>query len=399
MTGPLSGVVVLDLTRLLPGAYCTWLLSSLGAEVIKIEEPIAGDYQREFAPFVDGVGAMYQMLNAGKASVALNLKDPEAAGVFVELVAARADAVVESFRPGVMSRLGLGPERLRAVRPSLVYAALTGYGSDGPLAGTAGHDINYLAEAGLIASADQPTMTDVPWADVIGGGMLPALGVAALLCGARVTGQGASLDMAMMEGLALLPRSALVDALVRHSAESAGRTDNTAATGSAPLPYYRVYELADGRIAVGAVESKFWMNLCDALGMTEYREAQHDSGRHTEMIERLSGIFERMTRSEAESLFGDLDACVTVIGPAADVLDKPLARSRDWVRDRDDALSLLGSPFVVDGQRAYSTGSAPTLGADTIRILTESGIAATTVSDLIARGAAKQPVIQYDLKE
>jgi crotonobetainyl-CoA:carnitine CoA-transferase CaiB-like acyl-CoA transferase len=384
---PLAGIVVLDLTRLLPGNYCTWLLRSLGAEVIKVEDPFRGDYQREFPPRLDGVGVMYQMLNRGKSSIALDLKDAEGAATFQRIVETRADVVIESFRPGVMNRLGVGAERLRELKPNLVYVAVSGYGATGPLSSTPGHDVNYLAEAGFLY--DGSTADSVAWADVIGGGLIPALGVCALLNQARASGVGATLDAAMFEGLALLPRAALVEAVLRQHSRSGGSELVVQADGAPSLPYYGIYELVDGRVAVGAVEDKFWRNFCDAMNLTRYRESQHDEALAGEIITAVAREFERLTRKQVADRFTDVDACVAVVRDAGDLLEGALSGQRQWVREVTDDLPIVGSPFVVDGQRAFSEGPAPTLGQHTTEVLRDSGFSEAEVAALLARGVVR----------
>jgi crotonobetainyl-CoA:carnitine CoA-transferase CaiB-like acyl-CoA transferase len=386
MIAPLADVTVLDLTRLLPGAYCTSLLAALGATVIKIEAPPDGDYQRDIPPTADGIGVYYRMLNRGKLSVALNLKAPAAVEAFRRLVVNRGDVVVESNRPGVMDRLGLGAARLRAIKPALVYAALSGYGQTGPLRLNAGHDINYLAEAGYLRDGEL-SGDGVPWADVIGGGLAPALGITALVHHARTTGEGAELDSSLFEGVALLPRSALVDAVVRNYLSAEPDAEVTVA-GAPSMPYYGTYRLRDGTVAVGAVEAKFWHTLCEVLGMPEYRDLQLVAERAKEIESRIAGAFAEMSSDEVEAAFRGVDACVSVARSCAEMMSTPTAEARDLLRLEADGFPSVGSPFVINGVRAYANGEPPGLGSDTVRVLAECGFAPDEIDALVQSGAA-----------
>ncbi|MGH9672219.1 MAG: CaiB/BaiF CoA transferase family protein, partial [Bryobacteraceae bacterium] len=201
----LDGIVILDLTRLLPGAVATQRLAAQGAEVIKIEEPGAGDYARRMPPLIDGVGAVFLRTNAGKKSVALNLKDPRGREALLRL-AAIADVLVEGFRPGVMDRLGLGCETLHTRYPHLIYASLTGYGSDGPRSAWAGHDVNYLATAGVLdligPAGGPPVIPGVQIADIAGGSLQLIIGILLALLDRQRTGHGCRVDVSMTDGLA-----------------------------------------------------------------------------------------------------------------------------------------------------------------------------------------------------
>src|SRR5439155_637968 len=201
--GPLAGVTVLDLTRLLPGGYCTLLLADLGADVVKVEEPGRGDYIRWSPPLVGGVSAAHRALNRGKRSITLNLKAPEGPAVVRRLVR-DADALVESFRPGVMDRLGVGFAALAREKPALAYVAITGYGQDGPYRDRPGHDLNYIGYGGALSmtgppDGGPPVPPGVQVGDLGGGGMLGAIGLLAALVEARATGRGRFVDVSMLD--------------------------------------------------------------------------------------------------------------------------------------------------------------------------------------------------------
>ncbi|HLY20698.1 MAG TPA: CaiB/BaiF CoA-transferase family protein, partial [Bryobacteraceae bacterium] len=242
---PLDGLVVLDLTRLLPGAAATMQLANFGAEVIKIEEPGRGDYSRSIPPYVDGEGAVFHMVNRGKKSVALDLKSESGRAAFLKL-AATADVVVEGNRPGTMERLGLGYGMLRALNERLIYVSITGYGQDGPWANMAGHDINYLALGGVLdligARGGPPDIPGVQIADLAGGAMQAVIGVLLALAARAKTGRGQAVDVSMTAGAAWLLPVAL--GLYAATGETPARGDGLLAGRYA---CYHVYEAADGR--------------------------------------------------------------------------------------------------------------------------------------------------------
>jgi len=258
MSNPLlAGIRVLDLSRLLPGPFCTLYLAQMGAEVIKIEEPDGGDYAR-------GEKEMFALVNRGKRSITLDLRQPEDQTRFKALVKT-ADVVIESFRPGVMARFGCDYDSLKAINPKIVYAALTGYGQTGPYAKWAGHDMNYLAFAGVldqIGSARAPALSNVQIADLAGGALTCAMGILAAVIGAQKSGQGTLVDVSMMDGSLALQAIGL--AHLRTHGESPARGAGML-TGA--LPNYALYRCRDGQhLAVGALEPKFFLQMLKVLG-------------------------------------------------------------------------------------------------------------------------------------
>ena len=387
---PLDGVRVLDLTRLLPGNYCTWLLSALGADVIKVEDPGAGDYMRVFGAQVDGMSATHQVANRGKSSIVVDLKSPSGVGLFLDLVAT-ADVVVESFRPGVLDRLGVGWERLSAVRPSLVLASISGFGATGPLAATAGHDINYMAFAGLLDrlgdGTKPPMVPAVPLADLIGGGLVPALGTVALILRAQRTGEGGRVESSLAEAVALLPSLVLCDRL-------AGAT--IAPTGQDPYDggraWYRTYALADrGHVAVGAVEERFFAELCTLVGRPDLVEAQHDLDRQDEIAAALRSEFAGLTRAEVEAKYAGTDSCVVLVNDFDDMIESPHATQRGLIRtDPTLPMPVPVAPIVVDGSRLPERGPAPQQGEHTESVLRNAGIDDVRIKDLLRDGVVVQ---------
>ncbi|MGA2136211.1 MAG: CaiB/BaiF CoA-transferase family protein [Bryobacteraceae bacterium] len=342
---PLDGLVVLDLTRLLPGAAATMQLANFGAEVIKIEEPGRGDYARSMPPLMEGEGAVFRMVNRGKQSVALDLKSAAGREAFLQL-ADTADVVVESFRPGTMQRLGLGYDTLRARNQRLIYVSITGYGQDGPWAKLAGHDINYLALGGALdligARGGPPVIPGLQIADLTGA-MQAVTGVLLALAARGKTGRGQSIDVSMLDAVTWM----LPVALGLHAAtgELPARGD-TILTGR--YACYHVYEAADGRwLAIGALEPKFWQALCGALGCAQFIADQFAEGpRQAEIIVELGRIFRTRTAEEWFERLLPADCCVTPVRSVAEAAQHlGLGRGESVVAPQlSDTPGKLGGP-------------------------------------------------------
>jgi alpha-methylacyl-CoA racemase len=345
---PLTGIRVLDLTRLLPGAYCTLMLADLGADVIKIEEPGAGDYMRLTPPLVDGQSTLFDALNRGKRSVALDLKTDGGRQALLRLVD-RSDALVEGNRPGVMPRLGVGWEVLHERNPKLVMCSITGYGQDGPFAARAGHDLNYMAVAGALGlngPRDGPPMPlSVQVADIGGGGLQPAAAILAALLAVQRGGEGRWIDAAMTDeavrwlGMAFAQRAA-GERVARGDQRLGGR-----------YACYRVYECKDGRhYSVAALESKFWMALCDALGRPDLVEHQYSEDESVQAA--MEQIFRGRTRDEWAQQLSAIDACCEPVLELDEVASHPQVAARGVLANR---------------------GRGPALGEHTDEVLRELG--------------------------
>ncbi|MBM3812223.1 MAG: CoA transferase [Acidimicrobiia bacterium] len=284
---PLQGITVLDMTRLLPGAVATMMLRKEGAEIIKVEQPGSGDYSR-------AMGGIFAATNAGKKSVTLNLKEAAGREAFFRLLES-ADVVVESFRPGVMERLGLGWEQLSAHKARVIFASLRGFPPQGPLAGMAGHDINYLAEAGILELLGG--LPAVQIADICGGSLQLVQSILLALLARRHTGKGSRVEVNMVDGLdplLLLPRAYPGNPL------------------DGQCPCYRLYTASDGRrIAVGALEPKFWVSLCRALGREDLIAAQFSP----DAVPVMEEIFLARTARAWCDYFREHDCCVTPVLP------------------------------------------------------------------------------------
>ncbi len=365
----LQGVVVFDLSRLLPGPLCTWYLQGLGARVIRVEDPRpgGGDWSRNMPPYtVQGVGAWYAALNGGKESIALDLSHKPGRLALLSLLA-HVDVLVEGFRPGVMARLGLAPGQLVDRFPRLVVASLSGFGQDGPLRDQPGHDLGYAGLTGALALATRhdgvPDPPALQLADVAGGALTGALSIAAALVARERTGRGRWLDVSLTDGLLALMGPHLA-ATASGSPPTPGRE---ALTGG--LPFYRMYRCADGGIvAVAALEPKFQDALRAGL-----REAL---GRDVDLtVADLSAALATRTRDEWAALLAD--ACVTAVLEPAEVLDHPLHRARGSIVGEGSARRVR-PPFP--GAAREAALAPPTPGQDTERILAEFGVTAPELS-------------------
>jgi len=390
VSGPLAGMKVLDLTRLLPGGYCTMLFADLGADILKIEEPGKGDYIRWMDPFKGGHSSGHLALNRGKRSMTLNLKHARGAEILLRL-ARDADVLVESFRPGVMDRLGVGYERLAEENPGIVYCAITGYGQDGPYKDRAGHDANYLGFAGvlgIIGPRDgDPVVAGVQIADVGGGGMMAAVGILAALHDRERTGRGRFLDISMMDGavswLGMHAAGFFIDGVPPKRGQM---------RLSGQLACYRVYRCADGKhVTVGALEPQFWAALCKALGVPELIERQMAPPEEQETIgARVQEILLTRTRDEWVRELADLEACFGPVNDLAEAFADPqvVARGmRTEVPTPDGPASVVANPIKTVGEKQEPLGAPPGFGEHTDEVLTAAGFSSEEIAELRSAGA------------
>lgn len=391
---PLAGVRVLDLTRLLPGGYATQMLADLGADVLKIEEPGQGDYARMMPPFARSVGQAFLAVNRNKRSAAINLKHPAGREALLRLVD-QADVLIESFRPGVMSRLGLAHETLRERNPRLIVCSISGYGQDGPYSQRAGHDLNYIGYAGLLAHLTQPgqppTLPGAQLADIAGGSLMAVVGVLAALAGSSASGEGRVVDVSMTDGaLALLPLLATQVLL------GAGEPGPGEAWLAGALPGYNVYETADGRyVTVGALEPKFWAELCRRLGRPELIERQfpRDAADRQATMDALAAIFRTRTRAEWMAELADVDVCVGPVNTLAEAFADPQLRARgvsapvSFGLGESEYDALRTAPIMSDLTFPPTRG-LPALGEHTAEALAAAGYSESDIADLVVSGAA-----------
>ena len=372
---PLSGVRVLDLSRHLPGPYVTAALADLGASVVKIEELEVGDPTRGMAPAVaDGTdSALHAWLNRGKKSVALDLKSKDGLAI-VKSMAAKSDVLVESFRSGVMKRLGLDPPRLKRLAPKLLYVSLSGYGLNGPRSRRATHDLNVAGEAGLLsggASISPGLVADTA------AGLLTLVAILARLKDlGRPAHRGGLIDLSILDGALALNSASMVRALAAPDREP----DELWGTHAC----YRVYECADGRrIAIGALEPQFWQAVCESIGFKEHGRAQWSRKKQPEMIADFERTFRTKTLAEWMSILGPLDACVTPVQTLAEVMADPQTRAREAFLPQKTARGTFLSPtFLPQITRRSHRRRAPRHGEHTRGVLLSLGYSKARIGKL-----------------
>jgi len=367
---PLTGIRVLDLTRLLPGAFCTMLLADMGADVVKIEDPFCGDYMRWTPPLVDGRSALFNALNRNKRSVTLNLKSDAGRELLLRLVEGAA-VLVEGNRPGVLARLGLGWDVLHERNPKLVVCSITGYGQDGPMSAHAGHDINYAATAGVLglngALDGPPVPLAIQVADIGGGGLQPAVAILGALIGALRGGKGRWLDVSMTDGA--VSWLALVLAQ-RGAGEAVGRGDQRL---GGRYVCYRVYACKGGGFySVGALEPKFWSALCEAVGAPELVELQFATGSEGAAAHMaMEALFMTRTRSEWEGALAGLEVCCEPVLDLDEIPSHPQIAARRLIEARPAGVEVRPAvPMRADWRRL----DPPGLGEHTADVLSDVGV-------------------------
>jgi crotonobetainyl-CoA:carnitine CoA-transferase CaiB-like acyl-CoA transferase len=394
----LSDVRVLDLSRLLPGGFCSLLLADFGADVLKVEDTGMGDYIRWSPPFHEGAddsakSALFLSLNRGKRSIRLNLKEDAGREVLLKLVR-EYDVLLESFRPGVMERLGVGYERLREENPGLVYCAITGYGQDGPYTGRAGHDMNYLALNGLLGLTGDPggppVQSAAQIADLGGGALMAAFGIMAALRERERSGEGQLVDASMFDGslswLAMVAAQYLADGVVPR------RGELPLAGG---LICYRPYACSDGWVTLGALEPKFWQAWCRGVGRDDLVDKQFERPRSDAHAE-VERIFRERTRDEWEAFASEHDCCLEPVLDLDEALDSELVRAREMVVELEQPgaerpVRLLGVPVKLSRTPGAPAGPGPALGEHTEEVLAALGYSGEQVAALLDSGAAAGP--------
>ncbi len=370
----LQGTVILDLTRLLPGAVATDWMRQFGAEVIKIEQPGIGDYARTL--MTKGENPTFAATNRGKRSIALDLKTAGGKQT-LERLAAQADILIEGFRPDVMDRLGAGYESLRKVNPRLIYVSLTGYGPDGPYAALAGHDLNYLSLAGVLdligPAQGAPVVPGIQIADLAGGSMQAVIGMLLALQARQRTGEGQRVDISMTDGAAALLTVPLAAYRATGSVPRRG-----AEMLSGGLACYSVYEAAGGTyVSVGALEAKFWATLCRELGVPELIEDHmKPEPRQGEMKAVLAARFREKTAEEWFELLGRKECCVTPVRTVAEAAADPHFQRGE-----------IGAIPRMSATPAASADRPPKLGENTDELLLRFDFGVEEVELLRSQGA------------
>jgi crotonobetainyl-CoA:carnitine CoA-transferase CaiB-like acyl-CoA transferase len=375
--GLLKELKMLDLSRLLPGPYCSLLLADLGMEVLKVEDPEQGDYTRGIGPIRKKDSAIFLALNRNKKSIKLNLKIREGKDIFYRLIQFY-DIILESFRPGVMDRLGIGYQELKKRNPRVILCSLSGYGQDGPYQGRSGHDINYIGLGGVLeitgVKNGDPVLPGVQIADIGGGGMMAAIAILAAAIHREKTGEGEFLDISMM------------DSVVSWLSIHAGKyfmDGELLKRGDTPLTgryaCYQVYPTKDGRhMSLGALEPKFWKNFCEAVGRTDLMDKQFIEGEERlHIIEEIQNLFKTKTQEEWVDFFKKVDACCEPILTFEQVFEHPQVLHRQMVMETEHPVEgnfrQLGNPIKSSRFPFEIRTPSPAWGEHTMEVLRAAG--------------------------
>ena len=390
MNAALDGLKVLDLTRLLPGAFCSQMLADYGADVLKIEQPGTGDYNRQFAPIAKKESGSFLLLDRNKRSLTLNLESEEGKAIFLRLVR-DADVVLEGFRPGVMARLGLDYETLERENPRLVYCAISGYGQDGPAAQRSGHYLNYMGLTGALqlfgTPATGPIVPGLSIADVGGGSLMAAFGIMAALNARSRSGQGQFVDISMADGL--------VSWLCYHAADHlfAGtepRGGEGAFIGGAPC--YNVYACSDGRhITLGIIEEHFWLSFCDLIECPGLKPEQWPSGQAARLqYLQLAEVFGRDTQKNWSARLAAADIPASPVNTMAEGFADPQMVHRKMLQTIDHPVEgripQLGFPIKFSATPGTLRSPPPLLGEHNSQVLRSLGYSEQRIAELGAQG-------------
>jgi alpha-methylacyl-CoA racemase len=383
-TRPLAGIRVLDLSRLLPGPFLTMILADLGADVVKIEDPRIGDYMRVTPPVTKRMSGRFLAVNRGKRSLALDLKAAAGRDAFLRMVA-KADVVVESFRPGVIDRLGVGWSALSAIKPNIILCSISGYGQTGPYVERAGHDLNYVGLAGVLAMGSEaaghkPAMPGVQIADLAGGALWGATALLAALVGRERNGEGAHLDISMTEG-ALAMLAAEIGNL-----DCGSHPTRSSESLNGGLACYGVYATKDGRyLSVGALEPKFWLAFNQAIGRAgNVAELVGGPADQERIRAEIQAILVTRTQAEWRAVFADHDACCEPVLELDDLADHPLHRARGvfFTIEADAAGAAVRQVRTPVGAPANPT-PPPNLGQHSREVLAEYGFSDGEIGALV----------------
>ena len=385
----LRDVTVLDLSRLLPGPFCTLLLADMGADVIKVEDTTGGDYLRWMPPLVDQYSALFHAVNRNKRSIALNLKTGPGRAAFLRLVE-RVDVVVEGFRPGVLDRLGVGYKALLERNERVILCSVTGYGQDGPYRDRVGHDINYAALAGVLGvtgcAEDELAVPGVQMGDFGAGGLGAAVAILAALHERTRTGRGQHCDVAMLDGLL---------SWMAPLAASLGDGAPSPRPGTEPLngrhPCYRLYRCADGYLSVGALEPKFWQAFVEAIGLGHLGPDGLASGqRAKQVVAEVQTRLATRTRAAWEAVLNGHETCCEPVLSLHEVMAHPQVRWRQTGSAGSDPArrALEGVvPFRIGDTGPTARRPAPRYGEHTREILAGVGYDDASIEELVKEGA------------
>jgi crotonobetainyl-CoA:carnitine CoA-transferase CaiB-like acyl-CoA transferase len=376
--GSLTNVKVLDLSRMLPGPFCSMILADHGAEVIAIED-------RRF----EKDGLFFQGINRNKKHMCLNLKTAEGKDIFLRLVR-DSDVLIEGFRPGVVQRLGIDYESIRGLNPGIVYCSITGYGQTGPYRDRAGHDINYLGSAGileLIGPAEgPPSIPGIQIADIGGGSMQAVTGILLALLARHTSGRGQYIDISMTDGL--LGYLSLAHHFSEQSQVPPKRSNDLL---SHRYACYNTYETSDGRyVAVGALERRFWAELCHLLEVPELIDAQYDEARREELIHALRDCFKAKTSADLKEILAHENSCCSLVETLEETLAHPHFTARGMVHNYQDKEGCARKSFGIPIKLSETPGSIRSLpdsfGGSSEEILHDLGYTTSEISEFRGKG-------------
>lgn len=382
----LARLRILDLTRVRAGPTCVRQFADFGADVIKVEDTGEGDYARRLGVEAGQTSTYFRAINRNKRSIQLDLKQEAGRAIFLRLVQG-AQVVVESFRPGVVDRLGVGYAEASSRNPAIVYCSISGYGQTGPNRDLAGHDLNYLALAGVLdqigTAGGPPALSNLQIADLLGGGLSAAMGILAALVEARATGRGRHLDVAMTDASFAHQYFAL-HALSTWGKVPARGTDLL--TGG--VPCYQVYPAGDGRyLAVGALEPKFWQSLCAAIGRPDLVGQQFATGAAGIAAQaELQAVFSGRTQAEWVEALRGVDCCVTPVLTLAEAMQDAQFRSRGMVLGETLAEAQFGPAVRLSGAEFPAPKGAPAQGEHSKEVLREAGFEEEEIASLASQG-------------
>ncbi|WP_439814119.1 CaiB/BaiF CoA transferase family protein [Zavarzinia sp. CC-PAN008] len=377
--GPLKGIKVIEIAGIGPGPFCAMLLADLGADVIRVDRAAGGG---------GGVttSARKDLLNRGKRSIAVDLKKPEAVETVLKLIE-KADVLTEGFRPGVMERLGLGPDVCLARNPKLVYGRMTGFGQEGPMAQAAGHDINYIALAGSLSAFGNTGGKPVPPLNLVGdfggGGMFLALGIVSALLEAKTSGKGQVVDTAMVDGAAVL--GTMMYSLMSMGAWTDKRGSNLLDSAA---HFYDTYETKDGEyISIGSIEPQFYAELIRLAGLdAETFKPQMDRSKWPELKQKIADVFKTKTRAEWNAIMEGSDVCYAPVLSLMEATQHPHNKLRGTFIERDGVVQPAPAPRF-SRTKAEIVRQSPVPGENTDEVLKEFGIDAAAITALRGAGA------------
>ncbi len=376
ITGPLQGIRILDLTRLLPGPLGTMLMADMGAEVIKIEDPNRPDYVRAFPPYLNGESANYLSFNRSKLSLALDYQSSEGKKLFFELVKT-ADVVVEQFRPGFLDKIGIGYEVAKTINPKIIYVSVTGYGQNGPYAHLAGHDLNYIAYAGVLGMTGEinnaPVIPGVQLADIAGGSYMTVIATLSALHARNTTGKGQHVDVAMTD--AVMPLLSAVYALEAGGMANIERGQMPLSGG---MPNYGVYRCQDGKyVALGTLEPKFWSKFCTIVNKPDWMRfvLPKNSEELSDFKSKIAQLFQTHPQSYWVNLSLEHDLLIAPVYDLKDLEDDPHLQAREMILEQEHPragkFKSIGIPIKFSETPAKPSWNAPIMGEDTEAILSD----------------------------